>query len=174
MTSRRQQITLQPEVLRWARERAGLFSRGAGEKDSCETGTRYRMGRDRQDQHRPRRTSWLPKRIRLWAISTCPEAARRVAAYTRLSHARRRSPQTPESRPARHRLPDAAAPGLDARRPDRRRRGPAGVRRRLQPDGRLYGSCRGDAGCVWVSLMTGRKRGPVGATHFAFLRNRAG
>ena len=114
MASRRQQITLQPEVLRWARERAGLSQDDLAKKMNVK-----------------------PERVPDWestgkiSIAQADRLADRTytpLGYLYLSKPSAESlpirdfrtrgkgpPKRPSPGPARHRLPDAAPPSLDAR-----------------------------------------------------------
>ena len=114
MASRRQQITLQPEVLRWARERVGLSRKTLADKinvapdrvtDWEETGKISIAQADRlaDRTYTPLGYLYLPK----------PPAE---SLPIRDFRTRGDGPtQAPKPQSARHRLQDAAPPSLDAR-----------------------------------------------------------
>ena len=142
--SRRLQITLQPSVLRWARERVNLTPEALAEKLNVKP--------DRVTQWEQSGKISIAQADRLAARTFTPlgylyleEPPDDSLPIHDFRTPTRRPAQAPKPQSARHHLSDAAPPGLDARRPHRKRRRPPPLRRRLHPPRRPHRSRRGHA-----------------------------
>ena len=169
MTGRRQQITLQPEVLRWARERAGLSQEALAKK--------FPINVDRVTGWEETGKISIAQADKLAAktytplgylyLSEPPDESLPIRDFRTRDDGPAQSVQAPDLLDTVYQMQRRQS--LDARQPDRRaKKTRFRIYRRLQPERQTYQSRRWRCAQRLNLRMDGLRRGPVGFTPSVF------